>query len=238
MWRRMDPRIHWEDILMRIEIPNRTVRSDAQLQNSTNNLINRQEHRRYLMLSWLSTGIHGSRRNNVRTTVLQRVAAANPPLPPNSTRGLTPGLINPLLGRIPGNMIAWPALGTNQGRLRVNLGRGGGAAALPALVPAPASAPSAPAAPAAAPASTDSSSDNTESSRDLEEKSSNDESQSSEVRLKAQEFLNVLLTSARTSLCVLLDGEESLSLHGQRQKPRVVLRRGSPALNKAAQVRS
>ena len=234
----MDPRIHWEDILMRIEIQNRTVRSDTHLQNSTNNLINRQEHRRYLMLSWLSTGAQGLRRNTVRTMVLQRVAAANPPLPPNSTRGLTPGLINPLLGRTAGNMIGWPESGRNQGRLRVGLGRGGGAAAIPALVPAPASAPSALAPPAAAPASTDSSSPTIESSGYLEEESTSDESQSSEVRLKAQKFLDVLLTSFRIFLCVLLDGDECLNPHGRRQRARVFLRRGSLAPNKVAQVRS
>ena len=172
----MDPRIHWDDILMRIEIPNRTVRSDGRLQNSTNNLINRQEHRSYLMLSWLSTGALGQRRNIVRTMVLQRVAAANPPLPPNSTRGLTPGLVNPLLGRVPGNIIPWPMLGPNQGRLRVGFGRRGGARAIPSLVPAPAQAP--------APAS----SLTTESSGDMEEETGSDESQSSEVRLKPKSF--------------------------------------------------
>ena len=184
----MDPRIHWEDILMRIEIPNRTVRSDSHLQNSTNNLINRHEHRIYRMLSWLSTGALGRRRNTVRTMVLQSVAAAIPPLPPNSTRGLTPGLVNPLLGRVPGNIIPWPVLGRNEGRLRVGLGRRGGARAIPSLVPAPA-VPPASAPPAAAPAS----SLTTESSGDMEEEeeeeASSDGSQSSEVRLEAQKFL-------------------------------------------------
>ena len=175
---------------MRIEVQNRTETSDFQLQNSTNNLINRQEHRRFLMLSWLSTGAQGSRRNTVRTMVLQSVAAANPPLPPNSTRGLTPGLINPLLGRVPGNVIPWPAMGPNQGRLRVGLGRRGGGQAIPALVPAPAQAP-APAAPAAsAPtAAAPASSLMTESGGAAEEGRSSDESQSSEVRLEAQQFL-------------------------------------------------
>ena len=164
---------------MRIEVHNRTETSDFQLQNSTNNLINRQEHRRFLMLSWLSTGAQGTRRNTVRTMVLQGVAAANPPLPPNSTRGLTPGLVNPLLGPVPGNLIPWPALGPNQGRLRVGLGRRGGAGAIPALVPAP------PQAPAAAPALPLTA----ESSGDAEEGRSSGESQSSEVRLEAQQFL-------------------------------------------------
>ena len=133
LWRRMDPRIHWEDILMRIEVPNRTETSDRWLQNSTNNLLNRQEHRYNFMLAWHTTGARGQRANTVRSMVLQRVAAAQPPLPPNSTRGLTPGLINPGLGNVPGNSVAQPMLGANQGRLRVGLGRARGP-----QVPAPA----------------------------------------------------------------------------------------------------
>ena len=77
----------------------------------------------------------------MRSRVLQRVATAQPPLPPNSTRGLTPGLINPALGNVPGNSVAQPVLGANQGRPRVGLGRGRGpqipAPAYPALAPAP-----------------------------------------------------------------------------------------------------
>ena len=129
----MDPRIHWEDILMRIEVPNRTVTSDQDLQNSTNNLINRQEHRYNFMLAWHTTGARGQRANTVRSMALQRVATAQPPLPPNSTRGLTPGLINPALGSFPGNSAAQPVLGANQGRLRVGLGQGRGP-----QIPAPA----------------------------------------------------------------------------------------------------
>ena len=135
----MDPRIHWEDILMRIEVPNRTVTSDQNLQNSTNNLINRQEHRYNFMLAWHTTGARGQRANTVRSMVLQRVATAQPPLPPNSTRGLTPGLINPALGNVPGNSVAQPVLGVDQGRLRVGLGRARG--------PALANQPQAPAPP-------------------------------------------------------------------------------------------
>lgn len=137
----MDPRIHWQDILMRIEVPNRTVMSDRQLQNATNNLINRQHHRDYFMLAWRTTGANAVvRHNEVRSMVLRRVAAANPPLPPNSTRGLTPGLINPALGHVPGNVIPQPAMPGDRGRLRVGLGRARGAQGVPLLVPAPAAA--------------------------------------------------------------------------------------------------
>ena len=51
----MDPRIHWEDILMSMEVLNRTVGSNRHLQNSTNNLINRQEHRTFSIPSWQNT---------------------------------------------------------------------------------------------------------------------------------------------------------------------------------------
>ena len=119
----MDPRIHWQDIFMRVEVSGRTAEADRKLQNSTNNLINRQEHRRFFMLSWHTTGANRTTRNVTRNMVLDRVANARPPLPPNSTRGLTPGLINPRLGNVPGNSIPFPPLrGQNVGRLRV-LGR-------------------------------------------------------------------------------------------------------------------
>ena len=80
--------------------------------------------------------------------ILLTVAAANPPLPPNSTRGLTPGLINPALGNVPGNVIPHPAL-PDGGRLRVGLGRRRGPQAVPLLVTV-----AAPAAPPPPPAST------------------------------------------------------------------------------------
>lgn len=94
------------------------------------------------MLAWRTTGANAVvRQNEVRTMVLRRVAAANPPLPPNSTRGLTPGLINPALGNVPGNVIPQPAMPGDRGRLRVGLGRARGVHAVPVLVPAPAAAP-------------------------------------------------------------------------------------------------
>lgn len=100
------------------------------------------------MLAWRTTGANAVvRHNEVRTMVLRRVAAANPPLPPNSTRGLTPGLINPALGHIPGNVIPQPAMPGDRGRLRVGLGRARGAQGVPLLVPAPAAAPPPPAPP-------------------------------------------------------------------------------------------
>ena len=131
----MDPRVHWEDILMRIELPTRTVEIERHLQNSTNNLINRHEHRLYSMLAWHSTNANGGvRPNEVRSQVLRRVAAAQPPPPPNSTRGITPGMINPSLGNVPANIIPQPARRINQGRLRV------GGRAAPAQAGAPATA--------------------------------------------------------------------------------------------------
>lgn len=116
----MDPRIQWVDILMRLEIPNRTEDSERKLMNSTNNLINRKDHPQFRMLSWHSTGINGMNGNEGRTLVLDMVAASDPPLPfRNSTRGLTPGLIDPLGGNVPGNIVPLPVLRNGMGRLRV-----------------------------------------------------------------------------------------------------------------------
>ena len=125
----MDPRIHWEDIFMRIEVPDD------------------QEHCYNFMLAWHTTGARGQRANTVRSMVLQRVATAQPPLPPSSTRGLTPGLINPALGNVPGNSVAQPVLGANQGRLRVGLGRARGPQIPAPAYPALAHQPQAPAPP-------------------------------------------------------------------------------------------
>ena len=122
---------------MRIELPNRTVAIERHLQNSTNNLINRHEHRVYFMLAWHSTNANGGvRPNEVRSYVLRRVAAAQTPLPPNSTRGITPGMINPALGNVAGNVIPQPVRRINQGRFRV----AGRAAPAQAGAPAPANA--------------------------------------------------------------------------------------------------
>ena len=116
----MDPRIQWVDILMRLEIPNRTEDSERKLMNSTNNLINRQDHPQFRMLSWHSTGINGMNGNEGRKFVLDMVAASDPSLPfPNSTRGLTPGLIDPRRGNVPGNIVPLPVLRNGLGRLRV-----------------------------------------------------------------------------------------------------------------------
>ena len=131
----MDPRMLWDDILMRIEMPNRTEDGETRVQNSSNNLINRSENREFSLLAWHSTGARGMRNNVVRTAILRRVAAAQPPLPPNSTRGITPGLINPALGNIRHNSIPFPTRKPDQGKLRVGMGRGARAQAAAAANP-------------------------------------------------------------------------------------------------------
>ena len=108
---------------MRIEMPNRDEAGETRVQNSSNNLINRSENRAFSLLAWHTTGANGMRNNIVRTSVLRNVATAQPPLPPNSTRGLTPGLINPALGNFHWNTIPFPTRDPDQGRLRVGMGR-------------------------------------------------------------------------------------------------------------------
>jgi hypothetical protein len=42
LWRRVDPRIRWEDITMRIEQPQRTKESDMKLQNAMQTMAGRK----------------------------------------------------------------------------------------------------------------------------------------------------------------------------------------------------
>ena len=101
LWRRMDPRMSIDDITMRIEAPGRTRESDQKLRNRLLNMEASRQHLRYCMLSWFGTGKHEFN-NKTRDQVLAKMAE-NPvlyqhQLHNNTTRGSTPGLINPALG--------------------------------------------------------------------------------------------------------------------------------------------
>ncbi|KAL8646264.1 MAG: hypothetical protein Q9226_006941, partial [Calogaya cf. arnoldii] len=159
-WRRLDPRITWDDIHMRQYGPNRVAHS-----NTLQRLVSRNRTTA-MMVAWPQpkSGCQGLRKANEK----KRVYPYDDPLNPessngrtrgefqarsqdkttkkskgrknktikptdlvtprmtedqkerNTTRGLTPGLIHPELGEIPGNRVPWPEQSHRAGRHRRN----------------------------------------------------------------------------------------------------------------------
>lgn len=111
VWRKMDPRMSWDDLTMRIEVHGRTRRGDVKLQNSIQTMLGRFWHKHYHMISWFGKGKfnHNAVNNPARVQLLNDLANANPPIPLslNTTKGLTPGSRNPAHGPN-GFMVAWP----------------------------------------------------------------------------------------------------------------------------------
>lgn len=104
---------------MRIEQPAgevRTRHTDLKFVNATQNTTRRLWHAKYFMLSWFGTG-RWDTQNKAKTAVLAALSEAGIDAAANSTRGLTPGLVDPANGpnsrRIP-----HPQLGVNVGRRR------------------------------------------------------------------------------------------------------------------------
>ena len=106
MWRRANPHISVQDILMRMQpdTGQRSEESDRRVKNSMNMLRSRPTagFDKFRMVAWFGTGASG----NVRERVLASMTEAQRLL--NTTRGSTPGLINPDLGECPGNRVALP----------------------------------------------------------------------------------------------------------------------------------
>ena len=89
LWRRVDPRILWTDITMRMEVPQRTAKEDTKWNNRIVNMQRRIWAKHYYMLPWFN-------RSPVDTTNIHNaLRERNIPLHLNTTRGLTPGLVDP-----------------------------------------------------------------------------------------------------------------------------------------------
>ena len=104
----MDPRIRQRDIIMREEACEERLRmSDARYINIHLNTPGYRIYRpAWKMIAWHVTA--GDERTNQRKQfVLDSLTDAQKQA--NTTRGRTPGLINPALGDIPGNRIELPA---------------------------------------------------------------------------------------------------------------------------------
>lgn len=118
IWRRMDPRMCFDDLTMRIAQQRRTVASDSNLKNRIQTTLTRAWHKNFFMIAWHGKGRYhyANVRNPNRVWLLNHIANANIPIHLNTTRGLTPGLVNPAAGpnsqRIPR-----PQFSARQGRL-------------------------------------------------------------------------------------------------------------------------
>ena len=103
-WRRLDPRIKWEDITMRMQWFGRPNH------NAINMDSNRVWRPKFCILSWRYKGQILSSAPN--STVYNSLSPAQ--RQHNTTRGSTPGLINPALG--PGSpSVPLPAMGADEG---------------------------------------------------------------------------------------------------------------------------
>ncbi|KAL9103673.1 MAG: hypothetical protein Q9163_001299 [Psora crenata] len=101
---------------MQPEVGSRSEGSDAVKRNSLNMLCCRTFSVKYHMLSWHLKG----KRGKPRMTVLDNLSVWQKEH--NTTRGSTPGLINPALGDFPGNRVHPPQSNEKQG-VRVPGGR-------------------------------------------------------------------------------------------------------------------
>lgn len=106
----MDPRISQRDIIMREEISEERLRINND-QPYINIHLNTPGYRTYRpawkMIAWHPKGA-SAKENFRRQFVLNSLTDAQKNA--NTTRGSTPGLINPALGDGPGNRIALPVL--------------------------------------------------------------------------------------------------------------------------------
>ena len=112
--RRYDPRIRAQDIEMRMELENRPKWNAIQTRATRN------WGQKFTMLSWHTKGKwRRGQPNASREAVLAMLTPAQ--VTANSTRGSTPGLIDPALGEA-GGRIPWPVTkeGEGEGRLQRN----------------------------------------------------------------------------------------------------------------------
>ncbi|KAL8939900.1 MAG: hypothetical protein Q9211_002528 [Gyalolechia sp. 1 TL-2023] len=118
-WKRLDPRVRWRDITMRIHGPSRP--------SSHNNLqMNISRNRsKWGLVSWCTTLLH-EKDNRTRQEALN--ALSNEQISNNTTRGTTPGLINPTLGEAGGRVPVPKNIGRTgrRGRRAPGVCRGGG----------------------------------------------------------------------------------------------------------------
>ena len=87
----------------------RTTVGDTRLRNSLNMRASRRAYPEYCMISWFGKGLDGGRlKHTARDETLQMLTPQQ--IAANTTRGSTPGLVNPQVGERPGNRIELPSV--------------------------------------------------------------------------------------------------------------------------------
>ena len=107
-WRRLDPRVQWSDILMRMEISNRARGNAVQMRAMRN------WRPAFGMLAWHVKGKYAADKSQ-EDKLLKLMTSGQQES--NSTRGLTPGLTDPLLGE-QGGRIPLPKMKFGEGEAR------------------------------------------------------------------------------------------------------------------------
>ncbi|KAL9103672.1 MAG: hypothetical protein Q9163_001298 [Psora crenata] len=113
--RRLDPRLEWPDIVMRMEptlLP-RTALSDRKLKNRLQNNNSRLHYPMNKMVSWHVRG-PSARTMQARNNVLSSLTREQ--IRRNTTRGATPGLIDPSLPPTPDNQVPPAAYNQHQNK--------------------------------------------------------------------------------------------------------------------------
>ncbi|MCJ1269747.1 hypothetical protein MMC22_009640 [Lobaria immixta] len=106
--RRWDPRIRWEDLTMRMPLSGRPPKNTLQMR------VSRFLRGNHSLIAWHDT-IPRDKPNAVRDRVLRGLTDAQKAA--NTTRGSTPGLIDPSLG-VAGGVVPYPVLRPGQGKSR------------------------------------------------------------------------------------------------------------------------
>ncbi|KAL8913695.1 MAG: hypothetical protein Q9171_001545 [Xanthocarpia ochracea] len=134
-WRRYDPRIQWNDIHMRQYSPNRT-RSHNTLQRLVSRnrpdamMVTWPQQHKWLMdanarkaTQKLTVPSPEDKtrgkpldKSKTKSKVRNSLSMTNAEIEANSTRGRTPGLIDPRLGEVPGNRVPWPKRNSSAGK--------------------------------------------------------------------------------------------------------------------------
>ncbi|KAL8856652.1 MAG: hypothetical protein Q9178_006719 [Gyalolechia marmorata] len=134
-WRRYDPRIQWNDIYMRQYGPNRT-RSHNTLQRLVSRnrpkamMVTWPQQHKWLMDANAKKAVKKSAvpspedktrdkpldKSKTKSKVKNSLLMTEAEIEANSTRGHTPGLIDPRLGEVPGNRVPWPKKNPTAGK--------------------------------------------------------------------------------------------------------------------------
>ena len=119
--RRLDPRITWADIIMRMEpdVLPRTALGDRRLKNRMQNANTRLHYPLHYMVSWW---VKGEDKKPMKERIKVLAALTEEQIQQNTTRGASPGIIDLALPDTPANRV--PAVEYNSWQGKVSRERG------------------------------------------------------------------------------------------------------------------